>query len=356
MFVSVVIDGDSLLFLDELVTQGMEGGKQAVVLLHQAIEEDLKLSLPDNSDLPVIIRVYANVRGLSKTYKEHGILSELKFDEFIRGFNIVYPMCDYIDAGNGKDCADVKVKGQFDHFLHNVHCQKIFLGGPADDGYARPLTACSLDEPARQRITLLEGSPFALELALMRNKFHTVFFQKVFRTQKLPATVRRVPVHITPPATPSVGYASAASKGLLSSTTPPPAALPAPRAAVPTTPPTWRVLRNVHGQRIDERLDFTWDDYNSMKASKLCNNFHLLGNCPFPSSGPRRCTHNHGERLSPKQMTALRAVARLSPCPSGLNCGAPDCIFGHRCVRHNCVTGDCWFDKSMHGVDTGIVD
>jgi hypothetical protein len=33
------------------------------------------------------------------------------FSEFVRGFNMSEAMCDYVDAGNGKECADEKVKG-----------------------------------------------------------------------------------------------------------------------------------------------------------------------------------------------------------------------------------------------------
>lgn len=34
------------------------------------------------------------------------------FEEFVRGFNTVHPMCDFIDAGCGKECADEKIKGK----------------------------------------------------------------------------------------------------------------------------------------------------------------------------------------------------------------------------------------------------
>jgi hypothetical protein len=62
----------------------------------------------------VVVRVYANVRGLAKTYRDNGILPDLRFDDFVRGFNMGDVMCDYVDAGNGKECADEKVKGR-DH-------------------------------------------------------------------------------------------------------------------------------------------------------------------------------------------------------------------------------------------------
>jgi hypothetical protein len=81
-------------------------------LLKQGVEEELKSLVPDIAHhVQVIIRVYANVKGLTKTYKEMELLSETTFDEFVRGFNMGDAMCDYIDAGNGKECSDEKVKG-----------------------------------------------------------------------------------------------------------------------------------------------------------------------------------------------------------------------------------------------------
>ncbi len=59
----------------------------------------------------MIVRVYANVKGLAKAYRESEILSETTFVDFVRGFNMGNTMCDYIDAGNGKECSDEKVKG-----------------------------------------------------------------------------------------------------------------------------------------------------------------------------------------------------------------------------------------------------
>jgi len=93
--------------------QGLDGGKRTANLLKQAVEEELKSSVPTTAHhSQVIIRVYANVKGLVKTYKEMEVLSEPTFDEFVRGFNMGDAMCDYIDAGNGKECSDEKVKGK----------------------------------------------------------------------------------------------------------------------------------------------------------------------------------------------------------------------------------------------------
>ena len=91
--------------------QGLEGGKRTATLLKKLVEDELRSS-DGARHLQVIIRVYSNLKGLSKTYKEMGLLSDGVFEDFVRGFNMGDVMCDYIDAGNGKECSDEKVKGQ----------------------------------------------------------------------------------------------------------------------------------------------------------------------------------------------------------------------------------------------------
>lgn len=92
----------------------MEGGKRTASLVKRAVEEDLQSStLSTVHHMQVKVRVYANVKGLAKTYKEMDVLPQSTFfDEFIRGFNMGNAMCDYVDAGDGKECADEKVKGR----------------------------------------------------------------------------------------------------------------------------------------------------------------------------------------------------------------------------------------------------
>lgn len=92
---------------------GLDGGKRAAGLLKQAVEEELRSSLPAVAHyVQVVIRVYANIKGLAKTYKETDILRQPAFfDDFVRGFNMGDPTCDYVDAGNGKECSDEKIKG-----------------------------------------------------------------------------------------------------------------------------------------------------------------------------------------------------------------------------------------------------
>ena len=62
--------------------------------------------------MQVRIRVYANMKGLASTYCSNQILDNaLDFQLFVRGFNMGVSMCDFVDAGDGKECADAKLKG-----------------------------------------------------------------------------------------------------------------------------------------------------------------------------------------------------------------------------------------------------
>ena len=58
------------------------------------------------------VRVYVNVEGLTQAYRGANILrGEDNLTTFIQGFNKADTLCDIVDAGNGKECADVKLKG-----------------------------------------------------------------------------------------------------------------------------------------------------------------------------------------------------------------------------------------------------
>lgn len=59
------------------------------------------------------MRVYANLRGLGKALADNKILEHHEdFSRFVCGFNKKYPLVDFIDAGNGKECSDAKLKSE----------------------------------------------------------------------------------------------------------------------------------------------------------------------------------------------------------------------------------------------------
>lgn len=101
-------------FLDELIKDGEPGGQEASRLLMGHITEYVQNELPDlRHDLTVVVRVYANMKGLGKIYQDAKILDHAAdLELFVRGFNMGHPMCDFIDAGSGKECSDEKIRGR----------------------------------------------------------------------------------------------------------------------------------------------------------------------------------------------------------------------------------------------------
>ncbi|KAJ5992059.1 hypothetical protein N7451_007783 [Penicillium sp. IBT 35674x] len=211
-FASVLVDGDHMNFLNEFVQDGRTGGRSAAKALMEAVRNHVRKVAPDvDANIQYKIRVFANVTGLAKTYRNTGVMtSEHALGPFIQGFNMENPLCDLVDAGNGKECSDVKIRALFEHYFDDVHCQHIIFCGSADNGYARVLG------PYRgsKRISMVEGPPFGRELRELVPDFETTSFPGVFRSKQLSrrgsfgGTI--TPPAITPPRTPTENYASVA--------------------------------------------------------------------------------------------------------------------------------------------------
>ena len=62
-------------------------------------------------DLEIVVHVYGNLRGLGKTLVDNGTLGQFEdLGRFICGFNKKFPLFEFVDAGNGKECSDAKLK------------------------------------------------------------------------------------------------------------------------------------------------------------------------------------------------------------------------------------------------------
>jgi len=98
------------------MVQGAEaGGQQAAQLLKRSATEYIQALVPDvEYDYELVVYIYGNLRGLMKAYLEANIIHQQDdLERFIRGFNMSYPLFNIIDAGNGKECSDSKLKGIF---------------------------------------------------------------------------------------------------------------------------------------------------------------------------------------------------------------------------------------------------
>ncbi|KAL4747080.1 hypothetical protein BDW72DRAFT_209881 [Aspergillus terricola var. indicus] len=335
-------------FQERFIQDGKKGGHDAARALIHAVQEHIKEIDPEAS--PTIscnIHVYSNVQGLTKVYRETGIVRpDEDLSAFIRGFNMESPLCDFIDAG------------LFAEDLNNIHCRRIIFCASADSGYARVLGP----HRGSTRISLVKGPPFPREMAELAASLETVTFSDVFRSSKLLPPARRMSAQdtdspaLTPASIPAIvpnpnsllNYASAAKA-------PAAAAITASRDTntKPEPKPRLLVCLNARNQRVDSALKKSSKEaVAALKRRKLCNHFHILGDCPYSS-----CAHEHGPELSKQELNDLMRIARLTPCYSGNMCRDVNCISGHQCpYQYHCMHKECKFHKDMHNVDTVIVE
>ena len=79
-------------------------------------------------------------------------------------------------------------KGMATMFSELRNCVRIILGASHDNGYARLLRQLETDGVTAGKVVLLEGLPFAMELAnLIGGTFPRIKFPGLFIEQKLPA-------------------------------------------------------------------------------------------------------------------------------------------------------------------------
>ncbi|KAK5102648.1 hypothetical protein LTS08_003448 [Lithohypha guttulata] len=326
MFVLVLIDGDDTLFTDEYVVDGLQGGERAARDLQQALLGYFGDKQYFRHDSKIVTRIYMNLSGLSKTYVDARILSDmLSFQQFVKGFNKTHLLMQVVDAGNGKEGADSKIRAEFDLFHRNIHCKQICLAGSGDNSYAQILRPYAPNAGKSETITLIEALPFARELRQLSDRFEVGRFNEIFRDDKI--ITRKVSFHEDVNRTMSQEEHKTSSKAK-------------------------RILVNAHGQRLDEPIKTLDKDLAyKLKQLKLCNRHYLSKDCSYGNS----CTHSHKRPLAPIEVDNLRHVARSTACEYGLDCMNPDCCNGHRCqyARRctNWMNGTCWFSDDMHTVD-----
>lgn len=99
---------------DSFVQDGKKGGSSAAGHLLEAVGDHIQEVEPEASpNVQYKIRVYANVNGLARAYRDANIVDgDCDLEPFIQGFNMESPLCDFVDAGPGKDTADEKIRGE----------------------------------------------------------------------------------------------------------------------------------------------------------------------------------------------------------------------------------------------------
>ncbi|KAG5980946.1 hypothetical protein E4U55_003456 [Claviceps digitariae] len=370
-YILVAIDGDSLLFRDQWIKQGLEGGKKAALALRDAV----KTQCGEHADgVEIITKVVANLGGVAKTLGRD--LSDIK--DFALGFTQAKTSFDFIDVGYGKGCASSKVKETIKWHSNNYNCRHILMGISHDASYTTFLDEIAHNDFNRQRLTIIEGIPastadFAasgistLDLGnnLFRTEKHTDRNTSVWPLGAWAAGPRTSSPTMSnsstsTPGRSSLSYANAASSANSSPPPPPPQmTLPIPPKPIARPPakvqyqqippqqPDW----NPGFRGLDEPITVSVSAMESIKkrkeADKLCNNHFLRGPCTKGDS----CFFVHDYKPSSEEINAIAVLARQNPCTNGQDCESDECIYGHHCpsIRDGvCVHPFCKFPEDAH--------
>lgn len=376
--------------------------------------QQLKVYFHDNPAFSnidtVFVHVVLSVEGLSRALHGSGILpitDHTALTKFGRGFCRAQPLFSFTDVGYGKEQADHKIRKLFEVMEKNIQCKCLILAGCHDNGYATFLESFR----GNHKICLLETTPAAADFRKFTYK--RVSFPTVFRSE--PVTVPAKPAvppgfaaattsplysgfAISPPPVLSPGNGNGLSSmpSPVATASPKPANTkpantkpatpkPAPPASLAPNKPEVQTSSsyatvgrgvapltiNIASQKRpvaarpfyqlnkdDERVDVTLPkpDPNALKSLEerrqlsgmnLCNRYHLANNCKNTN-----CNFNHGERLNPAEILALRHKTRNLVCGSGHYCREITCNLGHHCPNAgSCYFGDdCRFSE-MHGMD-----
>ena len=102
-FILVLIDGDGMVFDDRLIQNGEAGGREAAGLLWNAVMDRFQTDAGIPSDIKIVTRIYANLKGLGDACKKSGILTTSStIEDFARGFTGSKQLFDFVDVGVGK--------------------------------------------------------------------------------------------------------------------------------------------------------------------------------------------------------------------------------------------------------------
>ncbi|EXL66688.1 hypothetical protein FOPG_17161 [Fusarium oxysporum f. sp. conglutinans race 2 54008] len=249
-FALVVVDGDGYIFDERFVKDGEEGGSRAAKQLNDTIKDSLRHKGVESCE--VMVRVYANLVGLSKALCKNGLAGAEKrsLSSFTAGFNRSYGLADFIDAGELKENADFKLKAILRLYADNAQCKHIYFAACHDVGYVSDLTPFRGN---RERFTLIRTPSL---------QFHKEFDRLGMNIEELPGVFRRTPL--------TYAYST----------------------AQPTKTPLAPFTNNNKSSSTYENSANT----KTANDSTVCS-FYTQGNCRYGST----CKLSHGNSETPSQ-------------------------------------------------------
>ncbi|QGA21588.1 hypothetical protein EYB26_009299 [Talaromyces marneffei] len=388
-FVTVLVDGDGAIFRNEFYDNPAHGAQKASVALQQEVRSHLKKTQLDADDVPILVRIFANLHGLAGKMRSLDIIeSDKDMRIFAEYFNKSRAEFDMVDVGSGKENADAKMRKTLAQSIKNFQCRKIFFAGCHDAGYMHDLAEYQGDESNKSRIILLETTPAHHSFCEMG--YEIVQFDRVFRSLPLESALKQVSSPTSPQTIQPISQeaTSLANHGALPANSPQ-ILLPFeaenlissgkvghsinyPNSSAVTyatvglasgnqnislvknaTAPL-KIHRNAKGDRVDTALkafnnDQVMNTYlrklETIKPQGFCNEHHLLGRCERPS-----CKMNHETTLTDQETAFHRNRARQTLCGNGPLCERYGCYLSHHCPWDPCTYGKgCKFKTTKFG-------
>ncbi|KAI8396339.1 hypothetical protein FOFC_20886 [Fusarium oxysporum] len=373
-FALAVVDGHGYIFDERFVKDGEEGGSRAAKQLNDTLKDSLRRKGLESCE--VMVRMYANLTGLSKTLCKSGLSGAEKrsFSSFAAGFNHSYGLADFIDAGELKENADFKLKAILRLYAENAQCKHIYFAACHDVGYVSDLIPFRGN---RERFTLIR-TPSLL--------FHKEFDRLGMNVEELPGVFRYVPLtyaYSTPQSKTSVTNISTSSKGNAvcslymrgncrygsgcrfshgDSKTSSQNSTPSPPTVGTSTKnfaSDWRhgsthaansnieclprkeditdgfVAINADEDRLDAYLPALDPEAVCRlkalsKVRHFCNNAQLYNSCENTN-----CEYEHAP-IDPELLPALEHLSRSVPCNRRGECRRANCVYGHVCQGADC--------------------
>ncbi|KAJ4209635.1 hypothetical protein NW759_013282 [Fusarium solani] len=311
-----------------------------------------------------MVRVYANLVGLSKSLCKNGLCGAEKrsLSSFVAGFNRSYGLADFIDAGELKENADFKLKAILRLYADNAQCKHIYFAACHDVGYVSDLTPYRGNQ---DRFTLIR-TPSLL--------FHKEFEKLGINIEELHGVFRQTPLTYAASSQSKPNNSStklnlasknlsnggtASNDGNANSTPSPPSigdgskpdrnlnsdwrggsSNSLSKANIESLPKREDIPEGfVAINHVDDRLDAllptpSADSIKRLKAlsaeKRFCNNKQLFDACDNDD-----CEYEHNpiaEELKP----ALECLARSVPCSRRGGCRKANCVYGHVCQKADC--------------------
>ncbi|GAB1317864.1 CCCH zinc finger DNA binding protein [Madurella fahalii] len=138
-FVLVLVDGDGYIFNDSLIAKRAEGGSSAAQMLNDEVKASLRRKGLEHCQ--VMVRIYANVAGLSRALSKAGLSGNesRSLAPFIASFNRSYGLTEFVDAGQLKENADFKLRALLHLYAESAQCKHIYFAACHDVGYISEL-------------------------------------------------------------------------------------------------------------------------------------------------------------------------------------------------------------------------